>query len=214
MNLDQFSVVVDEDTRAINPQTSLGEQNAFIENLRNAQAQQNAEIQQQTHDLGTDVPSQLGGLTGGEGYFQDRLQIPYTNAAVGDLRAAAQAQALSEAYDLELARANSRYNAAARAARERAARRNRYGGGGGGGGNSPTTPTNNAGEDVLEEATDRKIGRSEEWVEKLDTEKLKKNIESEKAAEQKAARKQAMIKEVTRGWEVARKNATINRKKK
>lgn len=214
MNLDQFSVVVDEDTRAINPQTSLGEQNAFIENLRNAQAQQNAEIQQQTHDLGTDVPSQLGGLTGGEGYFQARYQTPYTNAAVGDLRAAAQAQALSEAFDLELARANSRYNAAAKAARERAARRNRYGGGGGGGGNNPTTPTNNAGEDVLEEATDRKIGRSEEWVEKLDTEKLKKNIESEKAAEQKAARKQAMIKEVTRGWEVARKNATINRKKK
>lgn len=215
MNLDQFSVVVDEDTRAINPQTSLGEQNAFIENLRNAQAQQNAEIQQQTHDLGTDVPSQLGGLTGGEGYFQARYQTPYTNAAVGDLRAAAQAQALSEAFDLELARANSRYNAAAKAARERAARRNRYGGGGGGGGNNPTTPTtNNPGEDVLEEATDRKIGRSEEWVEKLDTEKLKKNIESEKAAEQKAARKQAMIKEVTRGWEVARKNATINRKKK
>lgn len=214
MNLDQFSVVVDEDTRAINPQTSLGEQNAFIENLRNAQAQQNAEIQQQTHDLGTDVPSQLGGLTGGEGYFQNRLQTPYTNAAVGDLRAAAQAQALSEAFDLELARANSRYNAAAKAARERAARRNRYGGGGGGG-NNPTVPTTNTiNADVSEEATDKKIGRSEEWVEKLDTEKLKKNIESEKAAEQKAARKQAMIKEVTRGWEVARKNATINRKKK
>lgn len=148
MNLDQFSVVVDEDTRAINPQTSLGEQNAFIENLRNAQAQRNAEIQQQTHDLGTDVPSQLGGLTGGEGYFQNRLQTPYTNAAVGDLRATAQAQALSEAYDLELARANSRYNAAARAARERAARRNRYGGGGGGG-NDPTTPaTDNVKPDV------------------------------------------------------------------
>lgn len=129
MNLDQFSVVVDEDTRAINPQTSLGEQNAFIENLRNTQAQRNAEIQQQTHDLGTDVPSQLGGLTGGEGYFQARYQTPYTNAAVGDLRAAAQAQALSEAFDLELARANARYNAAARAARERAARR------------VPTTPT-------------------------------------------------------------------------
>lgn len=129
MNLDQFSVVVDEDTRAINPQTSLGEQNAFIENLRNAQAQQNAEIQQQTHDLGTDVPSQLGGLTGGEGYFQARYQTPYTNAAVGDLRAAAQAQALTEAFDLELARANARYNAAAKAARERAASR------------VPTTPT-------------------------------------------------------------------------
>lgn len=141
MNLDQFSVVVDEDTRAINPQTSLGEQNAFIENLRNTQAQQNAEIQQQTHDLGTDVPSQLGGLTGGEGYFQARYQTPYTNAAVGDLRAAAQAQALTEAFDLELARANARYNAAAKAARERAARRGRYGDGGGGGGNDPTTPT-------------------------------------------------------------------------
>lgn len=212
MNLDQFSVVVDEDTRAINPQTSLGEQNAFIENLRNTQAQQNAEIQQQTHDLGTDVPSQLGGLTGGEGYFQARYQTPYTNAAVGDLRAAAQAQALSEAFDLELARANARYNAASKAARERAARRARYSYGRGG--NNTTTPTNNVGEDVLEEATDRKIGRSEEWVEKLDTEKLKKNIESEKAAEQKAARKQAITKEVTRGWEVARKNATINRKKK
>ena len=43
MNLDDFSTVVD-DRRYINPQVSLDEQNAFINNLRSTQQARNEEI--------------------------------------------------------------------------------------------------------------------------------------------------------------------------
>lgn len=175
MNLDDFSVQVDEETRAINPQTALDEQNAFIGNLRNIQNQQNAEIRQQTHDLGTDIPSNLGGLTGGEGYFNARFQQPFTNAAVGDLRAAAQAQALSEAFDLELARANARYKSAYDAYRRRATSR------GGGGGNNPAGNSQING-DVEYESTGetptgegKKIGSAKAVVHTIDKNKVAHN---------------------------------------
>ncbi len=168
MNLDDFSVQVDEETRAINPQTALDEQNAFIGNLRNIQNQQNAEIRQQTHDLGTDIPSNLGGLTGGEGYFNARFQQPFTNAAVGDLRAAAQAQALSEAFDLELARANARYKSAYDAYRKRA------GSGGGGGGNNPTGG-NDDGDVDFESPDKKKVGSADEVYETINKDAVKRN---------------------------------------
>lgn len=119
MNLDDYSTVED-DQRYINPQVSLDEQNAFIKNLREVQSADTAQIAQETHDLGTDVPSNLGGLTGSEGYFASRYQTPQTNALVADLRAAAQAQALNDAMSNELAKAKRRYNNAYRAAQKRA----------------------------------------------------------------------------------------------
>lgn len=111
MNLDDFSTVVDEQ-RYINPQVALDESNAFIQNLRDTQAQRNAEIKQDTYNLGTAVPSNLGGLTGGESYFNARLQTPQTNALIADLKATAQAQALSDALNNEIAQAKQRYNKA------------------------------------------------------------------------------------------------------
>jgi hypothetical protein len=126
MNLDQFSFEQD-DRRYINPQTALDESNAFIENLRNVQQQGTEEIAQDTYNLGTQVPSNLGGLVGSEGYFRSRYQTPQTNAIVSDLRAAAQAQALNEAMNNELAIAKQRYNNAYKAAQRRA--RSRSGGG-------------------------------------------------------------------------------------
>lgn len=134
MNLDDFSYS-EEDRRYINPQTSLDEQNAFIQTLRDTQAQRNAQIQQDTYNLGTAVPSNLGGLTGSEGYFASRYQAPQTNTLVADLRAAAQAQALNEAMTNELNKAKEKYNRAYKAASKRKAAS------GGGGGTTTTNPS-------------------------------------------------------------------------
>ena len=136
--LPENETVTFEDQTYVNPETSLNEQNTFIDNLRASQARQNAEIQQQTQDLGTAVPSNLGGLVGGEGYFTSRYQTPQTNALVGQLRSTAQAQALSDVLSNQQAMWKQRYNEAYRAAQKRA--RSSYGYGGSGGGSS-TTPT-------------------------------------------------------------------------
>ncbi len=119
MNLDDFSYI-DNDRRYINPQVSLNEQNAFIDNLRNTQGQNTAQIRQDTYNLGTAVPSNLGGLTGGSNYFKSRYQTPQTNSMVADLRAAAQSQALSTLLSNEIGKAQKRYNDAYRAAKKRA----------------------------------------------------------------------------------------------
>lgn len=129
MNLDEFSTVVD-DRRYIKPQVALDESNAFIENLRNTQGQRTAEIAQDTYNLGTAVPSNLGGLGGSGSYFTSRYQTPQTNEVVANLRATAQAQALNDAMNNALAQAKQRYNNAYKAAQ----RRNRS--------TSPANPTN------------------------------------------------------------------------
>ena len=118
MNLDEFSTVVD-DRRYIKPQVALDESNAFIENLRNTQGQRTAEIAQDTYNLGTAVPSNLGGLGGSESYFASRYQTPQTNEVVANLRATAQAQALNDAMNNALAQAKQRYNNAYKAAQRR-----------------------------------------------------------------------------------------------
>lgn len=121
MNLDDFSYI-DNDRRYVNPQVSLNEQNAFIDNLRNTQGQDTAQIRQDTYNLGTAVPSNLGGLAGGSGYFRSRYQTPQTNSMVADLRAAAQSQALSTLLNNEIGKAKKRYSDAYRAAKKRANR--------------------------------------------------------------------------------------------
>lgn len=119
MNLDDFSYI-DNDRRYVNPQVSLNEQNAFIDNLRNTQGQDTAQIRQDTYNLGTAVPSNLGGLAGGSNYFKSRYQTPQTNSMVSDLRAAAQSQALSTLLNNEIGKAKKRYSDAYRAAKKRA----------------------------------------------------------------------------------------------
>lgn len=119
MNLDDFSTVI-EDRRYINPQVGLDESNAFIENLRNTQQANTQEIAQDTYNLGTAVPSNLGGLGGAGTYFTSRYQTPQTNDVVANLRSAAQAQALNEALNNRLAQAKEKYNQAYRRAQKRA----------------------------------------------------------------------------------------------
>lgn len=126
-----------EDQLYVNPETSLNEQTAFIDNLRNVQNQNNAEIKLQTENLGTypSPQSTLGGLTGGEGYFTARYQTPQSVSLAANLRTAAQAQALNDVLQNEMAIAKQRYNNAYKAARQRAAARAAsYGGSSGGGG--------------------------------------------------------------------------------
>ena len=135
MNLDQFSTVVD-DRRYIKPQVALDESNAFIENLRKTQGQRTEEIAQDTYNLGTAVPSNLGGLGGAGSYFTSRYQTPQTNEIVANLRATAQAQALNDAMNNALAQAKQRYNNAYKAAQRRS-----------GGGYSPTNPSNTSNAD-------------------------------------------------------------------
>lgn len=118
MNLDDFSYV-ENDRRYIKPEVSLEEQNAFIQNLRDTQGERNTQIAQQTHNLGKDVTPNLGGLNGGEAYFNARYQTPQTNSLVADLKNTAQAQALSTALNNELEKAKQRYSNAYRAAQAR-----------------------------------------------------------------------------------------------
>lgn len=108
-----------ENREYINPEVSLNEQMSFIDNLRNTQKQNNAEIRQQTYNLGTSVPSNLGGLVGGEGYWTSRYQTPQTNSLTADLRATAQAQALNDILSNEQAKWKKRYNDAYNANKRR-----------------------------------------------------------------------------------------------
>lgn len=93
----------------VNPQTGVDTTNAFIENLRQTQQGNTQQIIQDTANLGTEVPSNLGGLTGGTGYWTSRYQVPQTNAAVQNLRTAAQAQALNDVLANEQAIWKKRY---------------------------------------------------------------------------------------------------------
>ena len=96
----------------VNPQKGLEESNAFIENLRNTQNAHNAEINAQTYNLGSAVPSNLGGLVGGEGYFTARYQTPQSVGLAANLRAAAQGQVMNEALKNEIAIQKQHYNKA------------------------------------------------------------------------------------------------------
>lgn len=136
-----------------NPQVAIDETNTFIDNLRSSQGQQNQEITQQTQRLGTDVPTNLGGLTGAESYFTSRYQVPQTNAVVSNLKAAAQAAALNEVLANEQAIWKKRYQDAYRKYQKSAYdKANRsYGGGGN---SDAVTPDESGKGEVEKKATD------------------------------------------------------------
>lgn len=87
----------------LNPQLQIDETSTFIDNLRQAQQANNAEIAAQTRALGTEVSSNLGGLVGGEGYFTSRYQTPQFNSLAQSLRTSARASALNQALENDLA---------------------------------------------------------------------------------------------------------------
>lgn len=120
-----------EDRKYVNPQRSLDEQNSFITKLRSLEQNNLQKIATDTHNLGTDVPSNLGGLsgigtpnsigisgadTGSAGIWRNRYERPQVNALVGDLKATAQAQALNDSLNNLLSQYKNRYNQAYRKA--------------------------------------------------------------------------------------------------
>lgn len=137
----------------LNPQVALDESNTFIDNLRATQGQQNQEIISDTQMLGTDVPSNLGGLTGAESYFTSRYQTPQTISTVANLRATAQAAALNQVLANEQEMWKKRYNDAYRAYQKSQYNRGNGGGSGGGGADE--------GEDPDFSSTDVKVGSVE-----------------------------------------------------
>ena len=114
----------------LNPQVALDESNTFIDNLRSTQQANNQQIQTDTYNLGTEIPSNLGGLTGAESYFTSRYQTPQTVSAVANLRAAAQSAALNQVLQNEQEKWKKRYNDA-----YRKYQKSNSGGNGGNGGN-------------------------------------------------------------------------------
>lgn len=108
-----------EDRRHLNPNLQVDAANTFIDNLRSNQQANNAQITMQAKNLGTQVPSNLGGLTGGDGYFTSRYQTPQTNAATQNLRTAALLAAMNQAGKNELAMWQKRQQDAYRAYQKR-----------------------------------------------------------------------------------------------
>lgn len=122
LNDNEFTEV--ESRYYLNPQVGLDRQNAFIQNLRDTQAQQNQQIATDTYNLGSALPSAQGGLgtntPANLGYFTSRYQTPQTTSAVANLRATAQAAALNQALENEQEIWKKRYQDAYRAYQKRA----------------------------------------------------------------------------------------------
>lgn len=133
MNSDE--VIEFEDRSYVNPQTSIDEQNQFIEKFRALQGQNQAQINQQTQALGSQVPSSQGGLVGAENLWNVQYQRPQVNAAIENLRANNQLQALNTVMSNQQNAMANRLNQAKRAyyrVPQEAAKRNRTSGSGGG----------------------------------------------------------------------------------
>ena len=103
-----------EDRKYINPTVSRDEQLGFVDRLRNIEAAGTNQIVRDTHNLGTDVPSNLGGLNGATGLWTQQYMAPRMNTMISGLRATAQAQALSDILANYQNQMKQRYNKAYR----------------------------------------------------------------------------------------------------
>lgn len=150
-----------ENRTYINPDISRDEQTDFINTLRDIQAQNNAQIATETHNLGTDIDHPRGGLSGSEEYWKGRYQTPQTEAAIANMKAVAQQSALNTALSNYNNMLQNRYNQAYRDYNKRLYEHNRKrekladsyytnGGGGNGSGSGASQTDGN----VIEEAND------------------------------------------------------------
>lgn len=101
--LNEFSTEVNGQ-RYMRPEVVTNEYDQFVDNLRSAQAQHNAENRQTLDNLGSYPASQsnLGGLGGAESTFAAKYETVPTVNLVANLRATAQAKALETAMQNEL----------------------------------------------------------------------------------------------------------------
>jgi hypothetical protein len=111
-----------EDRTYIEPTVSRDEQLGFIDRLREIENKDLQKIATDTHNLGSDLPSNLGGLSGinpdagSAGIWRNRYERPQTNALVAGLRSSAQASALNDVLNNAMKQYKHRYNEAYRAA--------------------------------------------------------------------------------------------------
>lgn len=118
----------------MNPVASRDEQLAFANNLRSVADRDIAKIKQDTYNLGTHVPSNLGGLTGSTGLWKRNFVSPKVESMTQGIKAVAQSSALENAMNNYLNQTKQKYNNAYKAYAKRAGSgRGGYGGGGGGG---------------------------------------------------------------------------------
>lgn len=120
-----------EDRKYVNPTLSRDEQLSFVDNFREAQQSNMDQIARDTHNLGTDVPSNLGGLSGSEGLWKASYVTPKVDSMISGLRASAQAKALNDVLSNYQEQMKKRYNDAYMAYQKR----NNNGSGGSDGGN-------------------------------------------------------------------------------
>lgn len=125
-----------EDRRYINPAVSRDEQLGFVDKLRNSQNKELDKISRDTYNLGTHIPSNMGGLSGSGGVWAKQYVTPQTNSMLESLKSTAQAQALNDAMTNYQNQLKKRYNDAYKAAAKR------RGGGGGGGATGGTGDVN------------------------------------------------------------------------
>lgn len=109
-----------EEREYISPTLSRDEQLSFIENLRQVQAQNQQQVNDETHALGTDVTSNLGGLTGAQGLWADQYVNPQVQSMTANLTKVAQADAAKAAMQNLSNMWSNRYNQAKRAYNRRA----------------------------------------------------------------------------------------------
>lgn len=118
-----------EDRRYVNPTLSRDEQLSFIDRLREVENKDLRKIATDTHNLGTDVPSNLGGLsgigapnslgisgadTGSAGIWRNRYERPQVNSLAQNLKSTAQAAALNNVLSNLTEQYKNRYNQAKR----------------------------------------------------------------------------------------------------
>ena len=116
----------------INPNLAVDETSSFIDNYRNTQNQNTQQINTQVQKLGTDVPTNIGGLTGAGSYFTSRYQKPQTASVVANLKTIAQAKALNDVLANEQAIWRKRYQDAYKKYQKSAYNKSNSGGSGGG----------------------------------------------------------------------------------
>lgn len=142
-----------EDRYYISPTVSRDEQLDFIDNYRNVLNSNVQRINTETHNLGTDVPSNLGGLSGAGATFESRYITPQANTAVAELKAKAQDTALTQALKNLEAQMNQRYKNAYRNARITEYNNNKNSGGGADDLGLDTNPDDNSKTEI---STDKK----------------------------------------------------------
>ena len=110
MNDDNYLSINDRGLAEVSPTASRDQQMAFIDNFRQAQGQNNQQIADSIHALGSDLEAPYGGLHGPSDYIKSRYQTPQTESRMAGLRTTAQLAALNQLMQNDLAKWKDKYN--------------------------------------------------------------------------------------------------------